>query len=135
MRARHAQLPRAFAYSLAIVCLTTHARATSLEYHPDCQARLGYGFNPKTPGQIYARQCLPADGDENIDNKQGVASGSITIRQVQDLKTLLSTVGISAAAEARVGLYSGSTSFSSKTQVSFDSSSLVWVATTTVNYG
>jgi len=107
----------------------------TVQYHPDCPAMLGSGFDPKSPQQIFAIPCIESDGVENIDTKQGVVEGNISIKEIRNRKELFQAMGASLAIEASYGMFSGSTSLSNSVSVSFESTSLIWTASININYG
>lgn len=107
------------------VAVSVHA--SEIEYHPAAKARLGYGFDPERPTILYATRALKPSVVENIDTT-GIVEGSVAITEVKSRRELLERIGVSASVQAHSAFASGSASMSQIDSVSFDSSSLVWVA-------
>lgn len=108
---------------------------SSIEYHPNGVVRMGYGYEPRTPTVPFVTSCISHEGEEKIDASGGIAVGSVEVTEVSDRRSLLSTVGVSASMEAHSAMFSGGVSFSQNIGVSFDESTLVWVARIKVNFG
>ncbi|NKE71319.1 hypothetical protein [Candidatus Manganitrophus noduliformans] len=120
--------------SLLLLVSNTALAQSSIDYHPNGVVRLGFGYEPSTPTVPFVSVCISHEGVESID-PSGIAVGSVEVSEVSDRRSLLSTVGISASMEAHTAMFSGGASFSQNVGVSFDESTLVWVARIKINFG
>jgi len=108
---------------------------SSIDYHPNGVVRLGFGYEPSKPTVPFVAVCVSHEGAEPIDAPGGIAVGSVEVSEVSDRRSLLSTVGVSTSMEAHAAMFSGGASFSQNVGVSFDESTLVWVARIKINFG
>ena len=108
---------------------------SSIDYHPNGVVRLGFGYEPSMPTVPFVAVCISHEGPEPIDAPGGIAVGSVEVSEVSDRRSLLSTVGVSASMEAHSAMFSGGATFSQNVGVSFDESTLVWVARIKINFG
>lgn len=116
------------------ICGTALAQST-IDYHPNGVVRLGFGYEPTMPTVPFVSVCVSHEGAEPIDVSSGIAVGSVEVSEVSDRRSLLSAVGVSTSMEAHNAMFSGGASFSQSVGVSFDESTLVWVARIKVNFG
>ncbi|NEJ85340.1 hypothetical protein GR223_05160 [Rhizobium leguminosarum] len=128
------------------------AQAESLGTIPDRGTRLGAGFDPVNPDEVFPScvlakaecqtgvfqgiQCLNAsDGITKTSYGEFAPSSQVSIREIKSKYDYLRELNISASVSGSYGAFSGSASFSYSSLEDIDEESVSWAVTARSSYG